>query len=275
MPSCRQREDYPLSRKLAQFVSLSDADRLTIDGLRATDEAVPADVDLISEGDVPRFVFLLKQGMAARYRLLADGGRQILTFLLPGDFSHIDVTPRRLDHSIGTIAAARVARIPHRRMTELFARHPRLADALRCSALQEESMLRERIVSLGRRDAHGRVAYLLCELLWRYRSVGLSEAGAIPWALTQTELGDALGLTAVHINRVLKHFRQDRLIATEPGLMRVLDAGSLQTRAGISHSYLQPGGIAAPRALHRDRDSYRAGYRAGGAAAGLAAAAAS
>lgn len=66
-------------------------------------------------------------------------------------------------------------------------------------------MLRERIVSLGRRDARGRIAYLLCELLWRHTAVGLNSNGSFLLPLTQTELGDALGLTPVHVNRILKN----------------------------------------------------------------------
>ena len=104
MASTDPRADYPLARKLAQFVRLSSQDLDIIEELRSADDRHAADVELVSEGDVPRSVFLLKQGMAFRYRLLADGSRQILTFMIPGDFCdpHCFLLRRR-DHSIRTL----------------------------------------------------------------------------------------------------------------------------------------------------------------------------
>lgn len=234
---------FPLARKLAQFVPLSAHDLQTIEELRSSDERHPADVELVSEGDVPRSVFLLKQGMAMRYRILPDGGRQILTFLIPGDFCDCFFL-RRMDHSIGTLTPVHVAPISRDRITEVFTHHPRLAAALRWSILQEESMLRERIVSLGRRNAHRRVASLICELLWRYQSIDMTDDRSFRWPLTQAELGDALGLTAVRINRVLKDLRQDGLIAMDAGMMRLLDVSELQRRAGFNKDYLQLDGAS-------------------------------
>ena len=91
----------------------------------------------------------------------------------------------------------------------------------------ETPSLRERIVSLGRRDARGRIAYLLCEMLWRHASIGLSEQDIFHLPLTQTELGDALGLTPVHVNRVLKEFRLRHLVAMEHRMLSVLGLGAL------------------------------------------------
>ena len=105
-------------------------------------------------------------------------------------------------------------------------------------------MLRERIVSLGRRDARGRVAYLLCELLWRHAAVGLAGGGAFRLALAQTELADTLGLTPVHVNRVLKEFRAAGLIAMERKVLSLLDVEGLQSRAGFNKDYLHLGGAS-------------------------------
>lgn len=243
MEACSERAAYPLSRKLAQFIPLSDHDLRVIEELRTPDERHPADVEMVSEGDVPRSMFLLKQGMAMRYRILPDGGRQILTFLIPGDLCDCFFLGR-MDHSIGTITPVNVAPISRERMTEVFTHYPRLAAALRWSSLQEESMLRERIVSLGRRNAHCRVASFICEMHCRYRSVGMTEAQSFRWPLTQAELGDTLGLTAVHINRVLKDFRQEGLILMSPGMMRLLDLNELQRRAGFTKDYLQLDGAS-------------------------------
>ena len=105
-------------------------------------------------------------------------------------------------------------------------------------------MLRERIVSLGRRDARGRIAYLLCELLWRHAAVGLNNGDTIRLPLTQVELADTLGLTPVHVNRILKEFRQQGLIAVEHKRLSLLDMSGLQKMADFNQDYLNLGGAS-------------------------------
>ena len=237
------RSGNPITRKLAHFAPLSEADRQILDALATREEHFPADVDIVAEGTAPRSVFLLLEGMAVRYRSLPDGGRQIMTFLIPGDLCDMHVfLLKAMDHSIGTITPVRVAPISRESMMGLFACHPRISAALWWSSLQEEAMLRERIVSLGRRDARGRIAYLLCELLWRHAAVGLTNGKVIRLPLTQTELGDTLGLTSVHVNRVLKEFRARRLIAMEHRKLSLLDVQGLQRIAAFNKEYLHLGG---------------------------------
>ncbi len=238
--------DNPLTRKLSHFAPLSASDREVLDRLAAPEERLSGDVDIICEGMVPRSVFLLKEGMAVRYRALPDGGRQIMTFLIPGDLCDMhSFLLREMDHSIATITPVRLAPIARESIMDLFGRHPRISAALWWSALQEEAMLRERIVSLGRRDARGRIAYLLCELLWRHAAVGLTSGESFRLPLTQTELGDTLGLTPVHVNRVLKEFRQRRLIAMEHKMLHLLDVEGLRAIAGFNKDYLHLGGTSA------------------------------
>lgn len=105
-------------------------------------------------------------------------------------------------------------------------------------------MLRERVVSLGRRDARGRIAYLLCELLWRHAAIGLTNGDEFKLPLTQTELGDSLGLTPVHVNRVLKEFRERRLIATAKKMLHLIDVPGLQAIAAFNEDYLHLGGAS-------------------------------
>ena len=232
-----------LARKLSLFVPLSGSDRRVLDALITGEEHFPVDTDIIAHGMMPRSVFLVQQGMAIRYRDLPDGGRQIMTFLIPGDLCdpHVFLL-KSMDHSIGTITPVRIASLSREGLTKTFATRPRISAALWWSSMQEESMLRERIISLGRRDARGRTAYLLCELLWRHDAIGLVERETFHLPMTQVELGDALGLTPVHVNRVLKRFCEQGLIAMEHRLLRVLDISSLQAVAGFSKDYLHFGG---------------------------------
>ena len=243
----------PLTRKLSQFVPFSASDESVLDAMSVREEKYAPDTAIVLEGMKPRSVFLLLEGMAIRYRSLPDGGRQIMTFLIPGDLCDVHVfLLATMDHSIGTITPVRVAPISRETLMDVFAQRPRISAALWWSALQEEAMLRERIVSLGRRDARGRIAYLLCELLWRFRAVGLTTGETFKLPLTQTELGDALGLTPVHVNRILKDFRERRLIAMERKMLNILNVGGLQKIAGFTQQYLNMGGASAELAQHFD-----------------------
>ena len=229
----------PLVTKLSHFVPLSDEDERVLEALCVKEELFEADTDLAVQGDVPRSAFVLTRGMAFRYRLLPEGKRQILTFLIPGDvFGLHAFLLRTMDHSVGTLVPTRLAAISRATVFDLFEHHPRIGAALWWSALQQEAINRERIVALGRREARGRVAYLLCELLWRQRAVGLSEGDAIRLPLTQLELADTLGLTAVHINRILQGFRRDNLIELARHRLTLGDVERLQEIAGFNQDYL-------------------------------------
>ncbi|QXQ06170.1 Crp/Fnr family transcriptional regulator [Sphingosinicellaceae bacterium] len=243
----------PLVRKLSHFAQLSQLDRDVLDALVRDEECFPSDVDLATEGNAPRSMFIVKEGMAVRYRSLPDGGRQIITFLLPGDLcdAHAFLL-RSMDHSIGTLTPVRIAPISRDSMMDTFARRPRLSAALWWSSMQEEAMLRERIVSLGRRDARGRIAYLLCELLWRHAAVGLADGNRFQYPLTQTELGDTLGITPVHVNRILKEYRLQGLISMERRMIHLVDVRSLQGIACFDESYLQLRGATADVAHYFD-----------------------
>ena len=234
----------PLTRKLSHYAPLSEADRQCLDNLIALEESLPADVDIVAEGMVPRSIYVLKAGMAIRYRSLPDGGRQIMTFLIPGDFCDVHAfLLKTMDHSVATITPVRIAPIARNDMLDLFSQRPRISAALWWSSLQEEAILRERIVSLGRRDARGRIAYMLCELLWRHAAVGLTNGGTFVLPLTQMELGDTLGLTPVHVNRILKEFRQRGMITIKRKMINLLDIEGLQDIAGFDKEYLHFTGV--------------------------------
>jgi CRP-like cAMP-binding protein len=194
----------------------------------------------VVEGEMPRSAFVVTRGMACRYRLMPDGRRQILTILIPGDFFDLHgFVLQAMDHSVATIVPTRIAAIGREAVIDIIANHPRIGAALWWSAMQEEAMLRERIVALGRRSASGRVAYLLCELVWQQRAIGMAEDHAIRLPFTQTDLADMLGLTSVHTNRVLHGFRRDELITLEHWQLTLHDLERLQAISGLTKDYLQ------------------------------------
>ena len=248
-----------LVAKLSQFAPLSHKDIGLLEALCSPEERLRAGVNIVVEGEIPRSLFVVARGMACRYRLMPDGRRQILTILLPGDLFGL---PRFLlhpmDHSVAAIGPTRIAAIGREAMIDIIANHPRIGAGLWWSVMQEEAMLRERIVALGRRSARGRVAYLLCEIVWRQRAVGIAEDYAVRLPFTQTDLGDMLGLTSVHINRVLQGFRRDELITLDRRRLTLLDIERLQAIAGLTPEYLKlnstpPDILRFLDALERDR----------------------
>jgi CRP-like cAMP-binding protein len=229
----------PLVTKLSHLVRLTHNDIRTLGELSSAQESFRAHVDIVAEGEVPRSAFVLMEGMACRYRVLANGRRQILSFIVPGDICDLHVyLLKTMDHSISTIMPTRIAAIARERVVDIMAHHPRIAAALWWSAMQEEAMSREHIVALGRRNGRERVAYLLCELVWRQIAIGRSDGSTIHLPLTQVEIGDMLGLTPVHVNRVLQEFRKNDLIALEHRRLTLLAIGTLQDIAELDQDYL-------------------------------------
>ena len=191
----------PLVAKLSRFAPLSNKDIGVLETLCLPEERFGAGANIVVEGETPCSAFVVTRGMACRFRLLPDGKRQILTILIPGDFFDLHVfVLKAMDHSVAAIGPTRIAAIGREAVIDIIANHPRIGAGLWWSAMQEEAMLRERIVALGRRSARGRVAYILFELVWRQRSIGIAEDHAIRLPFTQTDLADMLGLTSVHTN---------------------------------------------------------------------------
>jgi CRP-like cAMP-binding protein len=235
-----------LATKLSRFIPLSDEDVRVLDALCLNEARIKADTDIVLQGDVPRSAFVLTRGMAFRYRLMPDGKRQILTFMIPGDIFGLHAfLLRAMDHCIATLVPTRIVTISRATVLDLFENHPRIGAALWWSALQQNAINRERIVALGRRSARGRAAYMLCELVWRQRTVGLADDDAIRLPLTQVELADTLGLTSVHVNRILQGFRRDNLIALAHQRLALLDVEKLQMIAGFNQDYLHLAGATA------------------------------
>jgi CRP-like cAMP-binding protein len=232
----------PLVTKLSQFVPLSDTEVRVLEALCSSEKRLAGGVDIFAEGDAPRSTFVIRDGMACRYRILADGRRQILTFLIPGDFVCLHAfLLKSIDHFIGTIGPTRLAIIDRDSVIDVVTKYPPIRAALWWSARQEDAMLRERIVALGRRSARARVAYLLCELAWRQTATGMMEDNAIRFPLTQTELADALGLTSVYVNRILQAFRREQLITLRERRLVLHEPERLRAISEFTPEYLQLG----------------------------------
>ena len=245
-----RRTQNPLIAKLSQFAPLSNGDVGVLNALCQREERYPAGANIAVEGEAPRSAFVVTRGIACRYRLMQDGRRQILTILIPGDFFDLHgFLLKATDHSVATIGPTWIAAFDREAVMDIVLNHPRIGAALWWSEMQEDAMLRERIVALRRRGARGRLAYLLCEIVWRQRAIGMAEDHAIRLPFTQTDLADTLGLTSVHINRVLQGFRRDELITLEHRRLTLRNVEKLQAISGLTSRYLQLGSTP-PEVVH-------------------------
>ena len=228
-----------LSLRLEAFTRLSQDDKAAIAELSKVSRVVAPRRDVIREGENPRYIHLMVDGWACRYKTLPDGRRQIVSFFVPGDFCDLNVyILKEMDHSVGAITRLSVADISRDDMDRLTASHPRVTQALWWEELVNVAIQREWTLNIGQRTAYERIAHLLVELFMRLRSVGLTQADSCDFPLTQTDLADATGLTAVHVNRTLQELRRDGLIELEKRRLRIPNLQKLKDVAMFNPNYL-------------------------------------
>lgn len=231
--------ERPLIARLEIVADLRDEDRALLAALCRDVRPVPAKSNIISEGERPEHVHLVVDGWAGRYKLLANGTRQIVALLIPGDFCDLHTTILgQMDHGIVALTACHVAYIPAAQIDELTSQHSGLTKALWWSTLVDEAVLRSWVVNAGRRDAYQRIAHLMCEMHLRLGMIGPVSDGRFDFPLTQDELADATALTPVHVNRTLQRLRNEGLIIFRSGRLTVLDMQGLRRAAGFDPSYL-------------------------------------
>jgi CRP-like cAMP-binding protein len=232
-----------IQRKLDLLGPLSDEEKRAVEAAPARIRRLGPHETLLREGTSPAECNLILDGFACRYKILSKGTRQILSFQIPGDFCDIQsYILHRLDHGITTLTPCKVAVFPHHTIRELTERHPAVGRALWRETLVDASIYREWMASIGRRSAHQRIAHLLCEISIRLRAVGLArDDGSYRLPITQAELGDALGLSTVHVNRILRRLRLEQLITLSSGTLIIHDTARLAATGDFDPAYLQLG----------------------------------
>jgi CRP-like cAMP-binding protein len=231
--------DNALARRLGTLADLENEDRARIAELCTNTHRIPGKSHISREGDRPDYVHVMMEGWGARYKTLQDGSRQIVDFVIPGDFCDLHVTLlREMDHGIVALSPCRVARINEKQIAKLTEENHRIIRAMWWSSLVDQAILREWVLNVGRRKAYGRIGHLLCEMHYRMKRVGLVENDRLSLPITQEELADATGLTSVHVNRTLKRLRAENLIELKSGMLTMLDIDALQRAAGFDSSYL-------------------------------------
>ena len=229
----------PLVLRLSIAADLEAEDVSRITELCKDTRQVASKRHIKEEGDRPEYVHVMLSGWAARYKTLRDGSRQIVDFVIPGDFCDLHVALlQEMDHGIVALSPCCVARINEDDIAKLTSENSRIVRAMWWSTLVDQAILREWVLNVGRRRAYERVGHLLCEMHFRMKRVGLVENDRLSLPVTQQELADATGLTAVHVNRMLQRLRGEKLIEIGDGMLTLLNVAALQEAAGFDTSYL-------------------------------------
>jgi CRP-like cAMP-binding protein len=237
-----------LVRKLEQVISLSDVEKQIAIRAPLRMRHVGARQDIVSDGSRPADISLISEGFACRYRLLGDGRRQITAFLIPGDICDLRaLLLRQMDHGVAALTSCQIAVIPHQKLFEIVEKHPRIGSALWADTMIEAAIYRQWLTNVGRCSAYTRIAHLLCELSTRLEVVSPTKTNSWTLPMSQTDIGDAMGLSTVHVNRTLQQLRAEGLIRLHSHVLEVRDWERLRAAAEFDPSYLVP---AVQRELH-------------------------
>ena len=237
----------PMVRTLQNRSQLAQSDVEALLGLPHRIGVIDHHRYIVREGDKASHCTLLLSGFAYRSKMAGNGARQILSFHLRGDVVDLHNTLlEKADHSVQTLTRVEVAYIPSAAILALVDAHPAIARALWRETLVDGSIFREWVLNVGRRDARQRIAHLLCEIVLRQKQAGLCEGPRYHLPMTQEQIGDATGLTSVHVNRTLQGMRKEGLISTTNRSVTIEDWRKLQAAGDFSSAYLhQPVASAA------------------------------
>ena len=195
--------------------------------------------ELVHEGQHRHSAYVLSSGWACSYKRLRDGQRQIIDIQIAGDFVGVrSLLLRTSDQSVVTLTDVEVRRINTERLSEIFRSAPRLALALLWAISRDGAVVVEHLVSLGKRDAMMRTVHFLLELGARAQLVGLGTSEGYGCPISQNILADALGITPIHLNRVLRQLRQSKLLVFKDGLVTFIDRRRLIELFDMDFGYL-------------------------------------
>jgi CRP-like cAMP-binding protein len=238
----------PLAKRLSAFAELSEGDLAAIAALHANLTGIPRGTDLVEEDGASGLVHIVCEGWAARYRVLTDGKRQILNFVIPGDLVgpllNVLSTAR---HSVCAVTDLRVASFPMSELDAISRDHPTVARAIHWAGVCEWAMLCEHLVSIGRRGATARIAHLLLELRARLTLVEQASGAAFSLPITQEMIADCLGLSHVHVSRSMRKLSERGLVRFERNRVIIVDNERLVLESDFSDRYLDHGRLASPR----------------------------
>lgn len=227
-------------RKLESRGPLDDADRAAILALPYVRRKYEPSSYLVREGEPSRkSCSFIESGLAFRQKLTVNGARQIVSIQMTGDFvdfQHLFL--HRADHNVQALTRIEAIDVEREALQALSTARPAVGRAMWIDALIDASVFREWVVNVGRRDARTRIAHLLCEVAVRMRAAGLAQEGGFELPMTQEQVGDATGLTSVHVNRTLRSLAEDGIITRRGRYIGFADWNSIRQAADFSDLYL-------------------------------------
>ncbi|NKJ42217.1 Crp/Fnr family transcriptional regulator [Novosphingobium sp. SG720] len=220
-------------------VRLDDDERAALESAVVEVNTLPPRATIVRAGVKLDYSTLLIEGIVSRYIDDRRGLRQLVAVHFPGDFVDLHAFPLgELDHDVQTVTAAKTATIPHSALEAILVERPHLMRKLWFATLIDAAIHRAWLFRLGRLDAMGRVAHFLCETNARLVSAGLSDGHRFTLALTQADLSEICGLTNVHVNRVMRKLREERLCVFRSSLVDIPDPDRLAARGQFNPDYL-------------------------------------
>lgn len=237
--------------QLERFGRLAPEEKLALTAMRVHARRVGPHQELATENDGPELDAVLLAGFACRYVVLPNGRRQVLAYVLPGEFCGRRPGNREIpEHSIATLSAVKIGTFARDELAAVADRFPRLGRALELSRAVEQAMLYQWLLNLGQRTALERTAHMLCELFMRLQCLGLTHDGSCEVPLRQADIADALAISAVHLNRTLTRIRRLNIGSFLRSHLVIEDLAALQKLAGFRSDYLfageRPGEDTAP-----------------------------
>lgn len=231
--------ESPLARKLGAFVALSETELAALNRLHQRRRTFVPGLDLVQQGQTDSAAYILASGWVCSYKILPNGLRQVVDFQIPGDFLGLrSVLLQTSDHCIEPITTIEASEVLAAELLDTFANTPRLATAVLWAASRDEAMVVEHLIGIGRRGAAERVGHFLLEMGSRLALVGMGDKTGYASPLSQYHLADALGLSAVHVNRVLRQLREDGLVTFRDGQVTFNNYDRLSTIVAFDPTYL-------------------------------------
>jgi len=223
--------------RLMSHSTLNGEEQAGVVGLSAVRQEVSAHRDIVRLGDAVDHSCLVERGLVGRFGVTDTGARQFVSIHIPGEMVdlHSLMVPQT-GLAFNALAASSVLRVPHSELRELGLRYPAIAAAFWRDCVLQAASTAQWLVNVGRRDARSRLAHFLCEMAVRFGSAGIALRYEL--AMTQEQLGDSLGLTAVHVNRTLMGLRDDGAVSISKGVVEILDWDALVEAADFDPSYL-------------------------------------
>jgi CRP-like cAMP-binding protein len=238
-PAAGPIRSHPLVARLSHAISLDEGDLSALADILNRKVVVKKAKDIIVEGYEYRALHIVESGFAIRYKLLHSGKRQIMNVIMPGDI--IGFPACFYEHAVFSVTAISdmaLHHVPLDDFTALCTARAKVATALLWFAAREAAIYAEHIVDAGRREPLERLAHFLLETLTRLQGIGAASEDSFVMPLSQEGVGDVIGLSAPHVNRMLAELRRDGLIAMSGHEIRILDRAALQILGEFHPAYL-------------------------------------